>query len=105
MRELAVAHAGVEINIAGTDEKRSVGWDFEPRIDLPDKVEAEDQRNSEAVFEEVFGIGTCTNRLWQNAVSQEPAMCKSTRGKASMLRQEECKKRRGTYEKSNVDLC
>ena len=58
MRELAVTHASVQIDVASADEKRSVGWDLEPRPDFPDEIEEKDQRNCEAIFEEDLGVGT-----------------------------------------------
>jgi hypothetical protein len=63
--KLPVAHARVKIDVSGADKERSVGWDLEPRPDLPDKVEEDDERNGKAVFEEDFGVGACTNRLLQ----------------------------------------
>jgi hypothetical protein len=65
MCELTFAHASVKVDVAGADEKRSMSRDLEPRPDFPDKVEEEDQRKGEAVFEEYFGVRAATNGLSQ----------------------------------------
>ena len=56
MCELAVAHAGVQIDVAGADEEGSVGRDLEPRVHLPDDVEEDDQRKSETRLEKSVGV-------------------------------------------------
>ena len=65
MCELTLAHTSVKVDVASADEKRSMGWDLEPRPDFPDKVEEEDQRKGEAVFKEHFGVGATTDGLSQ----------------------------------------
>ena len=65
MCELTFAHASVKVDVASADEKRSMGWDLEPRPDFPDKVEEEDQRKGETVFKERFGVRAATDGLSQ----------------------------------------
>jgi hypothetical protein len=65
MCELTITHTSVKVNVASADEKRSMGWDLEPRPDFPDKVEEEDQRKGEAVFKERFGVRAATDGLLQ----------------------------------------
>jgi hypothetical protein len=65
MRELTLAHTGVKVDVASANEKRSMGWDLEPRPDFPDNVEEEDQRKGEAVFKERFGVRAATDGLLQ----------------------------------------
>lgn len=65
MCELTFAHTSVKVDVASADEKRSMGWDLEPRPDFPDKVEEEDQRKGEAVFKERFGVRAATDGLLQ----------------------------------------
>ena len=65
MCELTVAHTSVKVDVAGADEKRSVGRDLEPRPDFPEKVEEEDQRKGEAVFKERFGVRAAADGLSQ----------------------------------------
>src|SRR5205814_4796456 len=55
--ELPFAHPSIQINVSSADIERSVGRDLEPRPDLPDEVEEDDERKGETVFEEDFGIG------------------------------------------------
>ena len=55
--ELPFAHPSVQINVSSADKERSVGRDLEPRPDLPDEVEEDDERKGETVFEEDFGVG------------------------------------------------
>jgi hypothetical protein len=65
MCELALAHTSVKVDVASADEKRSMGWDLEPRPDFPEKVEEENQRKGETVFKERFGVRATTDRLLQ----------------------------------------
>ena len=103
MCELTLAHTSVKVDVASADEKRSMGWDLEPRPDFPDKVEEDDQRNGEAVFKERFGVRATIDGLLQTG--QLRAGNVHVERQRMYLVRLSTKNRISTYIKSNINLC
>lgn len=66
---LRVAHAGVNVQLVRGNPERAVRGDGEPRVNLPDEVEEDEEWQGEVRLEEAEGTGRPAEWLGEGHVS------------------------------------